>query len=204
MNNTDLNASPFRRALGARFETLAPVLRRHYDLGPGQALTIEGRMDAWNRYPALRAAIPFMPVPARDVRVVVDHCGVLDAGELCFEWRRAFYNPGGVAHSHTLTRPLPPAPNGAPRVMDVFGGRPGVGVTLALSVLESGAVLQQATHGPQYALIGARRIVLPGFARVRSLAIERAIDAQTIHTSVVISHPLLGPMFGYHGTLSVL
>jgi hypothetical protein len=195
--------SPFRSALGARFETLAPVLRRHYNLGQGQAITIEGRMDAWNRYPLLRVVIPFMPIPAQDVRVVVDNLGVLDNGELCFEWRRAFHNPGGVALSHTLTRPLPAAADGVPRVMDVFGGAPGVGVTLALSVLEDGALLQQVTHGPQYALIGARRLRLPGFAQVRSVATERAIDAQTIETRVVISHPLLGRMFGYHGTLRV-
>jgi hypothetical protein len=195
--------SPYRSALGTRFDTLAPALKRHCDLAAGQRIQIDGTMSAWNRYPWLRAVIPFMPLPAKDIRVIVDHLGRIDNGELCYESTRAFHNPGGVQYSYTLTRPAP-ARNGQACVLDTFNDPPNIAVTLALTVLEGGRVLQQVNHGPQFALFGARRLALPGLMHVHSIAIERALDEDTIQTEVVIRHPLLGRMFGYSGVLKLI
>jgi hypothetical protein len=194
--------SPYHAALGARFESLAPVLKRHCDLREGQTARIEGRMDAWNRYPFLRLFIPFMPIAAKDIRVVVEHRGLIDRGELCYESMRAFHNPGGIAYSYTLTRPL--SGTASPCVFDTFNQPPNIGVTLGLEINDSGREFRQFTVGPQFALFGERRLRLPGFANIRSVATERAIDDETIHTDVVIEHPLLGRMFGYAGTLKLI
>ena len=67
----------FRAALGAEFDHLAPVLRGHYDLGPGDEIVIRGRMRAWSRFPWLRLFLPFMPIPAESIDVVVRNRGVL-------------------------------------------------------------------------------------------------------------------------------
>lgn len=197
MNTTPL----FRLALGPAFDTLAPALRKHYDLSPGQSVTIEGRMRAWNRYPALRLFIPFMPVPGDNLRVVVRNRGLIDRGEACYEWQRFFHYPKRVLNTYTLTRPAPDAQH--PAVLDTFNQPPNIAVALALSVLDDGAVLQQVNSGPQFALFGARRLALPGFMHVRSLAVERALDEHTVRTEVEISHPLLGAMFGYVGELTI-
>ena len=192
--------SLFRQALGSAFDTLAPALKWHYDLPPGHAVTIEGRMRAWNRYPWLRLFIPFMPIPGEDLRVVVHNLGMLDRGEVCYEWRRLFHYPNRLLTSYTLTRPSPGEVQ--PAVLDTFGQPANIAVTLALTVMDNGAVLKQTNAGVQYALFGPRKLALPRFMHVQSIATERAIDERTIRTEVAISHPLLGRMFGYSGQLT--
>jgi Domain of unknown function (DUF4166) len=194
--------SLFRTALGERVDTLAPVLRRHYDLAPGQRVTVSGRMEAWSRYPWLRAFIPIMPKPGAAVPVTVLNCGILDNGEVCYEWERSFDYPSGPAHSYTLTRPAAPGAGGA-CVLDTFNQPANIAVTLALEVLEGGALLQQRTVGQQFALAGARRLPLPRLFQIRSVAIERALGEDRIYTDVTVSHALLGPLFGYRGELTV-
>jgi hypothetical protein len=194
--------SLFRAALGQAFDQLAPVLRRHYDLEPGQEIIVRGPMDAWNRFAFARALIPFMPVPGKAVPVVVRNRGLLDGGEVCYEWVREFNNPGGKAVSYTLTRPTP-ALTTEPSVLDTFNQPPNIGVTLALEVMEEGRALKQTTVGPQYAIRNSKLTTLPGLFSIRSTAIERAVDERTIQTDVIVSHPLFGRMFGYSGRLTV-
>ncbi|MCX6018577.1 MAG: DUF4166 domain-containing protein [Chloroflexi bacterium] len=189
----------FRAALGADFEQLAPVLRRHYDLAPGAALTIRGRMRAWSRFPWLRLFLPFMPIPAESVDVTVHNRGVLDHGEVCYEWVRLFSYQGRTLESYTLTRSAP----GSACVLDTFNRPANIGMTLGLSVAEGGMALQQENAGPQFAIFGARRLALPSFLHVQTTATERALDAVTIRTEVVIRQRFLGPLFGYEGELEV-
>jgi len=191
--------SPFRVALGADFDRLAPALRRHYDLSAGAAVVVRGRMRAWSRFPWLRLFLPFMPIPAESVDVTVHNRGLLDRGESCYEWVRLFAYPGRTLESYTLTRPAP----GPARVLDTFNRRANIAVTLGLEVLDAGAVLRQFNAGPQFALFGRRRLPLPSFAHVHTVAVERALDERTVHTDVVVSHPVLGRMFGYEGTLTI-
>ncbi len=194
--------SLFRTVLGTQFDTLAPVLRRHYDLAPGQSVSVSGHMEAWSRYPWLRVLIPIMPKPGAAVPVSVLNSGMLDAGEVCYEWKRAFSYADGPSHSYTLTRPAAPSAGGA-FVLDTFNQPANIAVTLALEVLEGGALLKQRTMGPQFALSGTRRLRLPGLVQIRSVALERALSDDRIYTDVTVSHALLGPMFGYRGELTV-
>lgn len=199
MNNTHLPT--FRAALGAQFDRLAPVLRRHYDLGPDQRTVIRGRMRAWSRFPWLRAALPFMPIPSDSIDVVVHNRGLLDRGELCYEWVRHFNyaHLGRTLESYTLTRPT----SAPARVLDTFNRPANIAVTLGLEVLEGGSVLRQMNVGSQFALFGARRLALPALFHVQTTATERALDDHTVRTEVVISQRFLGPMFGYSGDLVV-
>lgn len=194
--------SLFRAALGDRFDALAPALRRHYDLAPGQRVSVTGRMEAWSRYPWLRAFIPIMPKPGAAVPVTVLNSGMLDGGEVCYEWKREFGYASGPAHSYTLTRPAV-SDGGAQCVLDTFNQPANIAVTLRLDVLEGGAVLQQRTAGPQFALAGTRRWRLFGPFQIQSVAVERALSDDRIYTDVTVSHVLLGPMFGYRGELTV-
>ncbi|BCX04694.1 MAG: hypothetical protein KatS3mg053_2632 [Candidatus Roseilinea sp.] len=191
----------FRLALGEAFDRLAPVLQRHYDLAPGQEVIVQGTMKAWNRFAWARVLAPFMPIPAEQVPVYVRNCGVVDRGEVCYAWHREFRYPSGVVVSYTLTRP---ARDGLPaRVLDTFNQPPNLGITLALEVSPDGQALRQMTAGPQFLIRGERYAALPGAFHIYSIAIERAVDEHTVHTEVVVSHPVFGRIFGYNGVLRV-
>jgi hypothetical protein len=191
----------FKIALGQDFERLAPVLKRHYALLPDQEVVVEGTMETWNRFAWARALVPFMPIPARSVPVRVRNRGVVDAGEICYEWQREFRYPGRTITSYTLTRP---DRAGQPfRVLDTFNHPANIGLTLALAVSDAGQVLTQTTAGPQYAIRGKRYLPLPRLLHIYSLAEERALDEDRIYTEVTVSHPLFGRLFGYRGELRV-
>lgn len=195
--------SLFRSVLGRDFERLAPALRRHYDLQVGQEITVSGDMKSWTRYSWLRPFIPIMPMNSDHVPVVVRNMGVRTAlGQVGFKWLREFRFPSRTLYSETLTQPVIGAKADAPFIRDVFA-QPPTEITLHLSVEEDGRALRQVTDGPQYALIGPLHLPLPSPLRLNSTALERALDDTHIYTEVTIGHRLLGPMFGYSGTLRV-
>lgn len=192
--------SLFRAVLGPAFDRLAPVLQRHYDLLPDQAIVIEGKMEAWNHYTVARIAMPFMPRPGIGIPVRVVNRGVVDNEEICYEWWREFQHPHGTVLSYTLTRPAP-ASGDLPCVLDTFNQPASIGVTLGLEVIDDGMALKQVNAGAQYAIRNGKRLALPAPFHVNTLAIERAMDDHTIHTEVVVSHAVFGRMFGYRGSL---
>ena len=194
--------SLFRLILGTEIDRMAPALKRHYDVAPGEEVSVSGPMDAWNNVPWMRPFIPFMPAPGKAIPVHVRSVGVMAHGQPCFEWLREFRHPSGTSTSYTLTR-TPPKSQVVPCVMDTFNQPPNIGVVQRLMLSDDGTTLKQVTWGAQYAISGRRLMPLPWPMHIRSVAFERALDDQTIHTEVAISHWLLGPMFGYSGTLVV-
>ena len=194
--------SLFRSVLGAQFDRLAPVLKRHYDIGPEQTVTVQGNMDCWNRFEWARVFIPFSPKNGQAVPVVVRNRTLLQANQPCFEWHREFHYPSGTQLNYTLTRTDPRNCPGC--VLDMFNQPPNIGVTLKLEMSDDGRTLTQTARGAQYAILGNRFIALPGLFNINTVAIERALDERHVHTEVVISHPLFGRLFGYSGDLEVL
>lgn len=198
----------FRSALGRDFDRLAEVLQLHYDLAPGYAVRVEGEMSTWNRLGPLYALVPFSPKTGK-AQVRMLNRGLLDdQGHTCFEWRREFHFAGAghaspsTQSTYTLTKPVP---DGASHhVLDTFVQFPPIAVTLRLDVSPDGRTLTQTAVGPQYALIGGRRIKLPPAFALRVVAMEQAMSHQRIYTEVTISHPLLGNLFGYAGKLNVI
>ncbi|MCS7060488.1 MAG: DUF4166 domain-containing protein [Anaerolineae bacterium] len=202
---TTAGLSLFRYVLGSRFDDLAPALRRHYDLPPGHSVIVEGLMDAWNRLPWARPFAPFMPVPGQGQRVRVRNRGLLDeAGRPCYEWVREFHTASGLAGSYTLTRPTPRTMP-FPAVLDCFNQPSTIGLTLHVEIADSGRALVMHTRGPQYLILGKRLAPLARPLRVDTVAIERVVadDAQRIATVVIVSHAVLGKLFGYQGVLTV-
>lgn len=194
--------SLFRLILGTDIDRLAPALKQHYDVEPGEEIIVQGPMDAWNRVPWLRPAIPFMPAPGNAIPVYVRSVGGLRHAQPCFEWFREFHYTSGTQVSYTLTR-TPPSSHTVPCVMDTFNQSPNIGVVQRLMISDDGTTLKQVTYGPQYAIVGTRLLPLPALLHISSVAIEHAVDEHTIHTEVTVSHWLLGRMFGYSGTLTV-
>lgn len=196
----------FRQALGAHFDALAIALRRHYDLAPGQAVTLRGEMTVEARWSWLHRVLPQALPPARSVEVTVHNAGVADPeGKVAFEWRRMFRYPDGRAHMrYTLTRAAPFA-CAFPCVMDTFPPAPTIGLVLALSVQDEGRTLVQRAARAPFLQIGRRwlPLLLPP-ARITVEAVERALDASTIEADVRIAHTCLGLLFAYRGKLQLL
>ncbi len=197
--------SLFHYVLAGQIDRLAPALRRHYDLPPGREVLVEGVMDAWNRLPWARPFAPFMPVPGRGQRVRVRNRGLLDAAGLpCYEWMREFHTPAGLATSYTLTKP---APRTMPfrSVLDCFNQPQTIGLTLEVEIADEGQTLLMRSRGPQYLIAGSMLAPLPRLFNVETVAVERAVPGSDdrVATVVVIGHPLLGRLFGYHGVLTI-
>jgi Domain of unknown function (DUF4166) len=199
--------SLFRTVLGANFDRLAPALKLHYDVAPGETVLVQGEMDCWNRFEWARPLIPFSPKNGRAVPVVVRNQTILPKvvnlreDVPCFEWHREFFYPSGTQLSYTLTQADPRNKPGC--VLDMFNQPPNIGVTLHVEVSTDGRTLTQTARGAQYAIFGSRRVALPGLFNIHTMAIERALDEVQVQTEVVISHPLFGRLFGYSGTLRV-
>ncbi len=189
--------SPFRLALGDRFDSLAPALRRHYGLGAGDMLVISGEMRAWNQLAFVQRLLSFTPLPGERIPVRVEHRLVQDAdGVWGMAWARAFAHPLRPFGSYTLTKP---SRRPGPYVVDFFNQPATVGLTLRLDVEEDGRVLRMTSDGPQYAVLGRRRLPLPPGARLRVDGLERALDDGGLETEIAISHPVFGRLFGYSG-----
>lgn len=197
--------SLFHYVLAGQIDQLAPALRRHYDLPPGREVLVEGVMDAWNRLPWARPFAPFMPVPGQGQRVRVRNRGLLDAGGLpCYEWAREFHTSAGLATSYTLTKPTPRTMPFR-SVLDCFNQPQTIGITLEVQIADEGQTLLMRSRGPQYLILGSMFAPLPRLFTVDTVAVERAVPGSDdrVSTVVVISHPLLGKLFGYHGALTV-
>ncbi len=194
--------SPFRVALGADFDRLAPELRWHYDLSVGQVLVIEGTMTAWNRLAFAQRLLSFMPVPGEGIPVRVEHRLVEDAdGAWGLEWRRRFAHPRRPFGSYTLTKS---ARRPGPYVIDFFNQPATVGLTLRLDIEDGGRALRMTSDGPQYAVLGRRLLPLPPGARLRVDALERVLDDGGLASEIAIRHPLFGRLFGYSGITRIV
>lgn len=195
--------SVFRQALGVAFEQMHPTLQLHYDPPADATVTLRGVMETWNRFPLLRLALPFAPLNAARVEVVVrNRVRHIAGGALAYEWQREFRYPGHVLSSHTLTRLSPLHPRD--HVMDCFPPPFATAIELSLSLAEGGAALVQQSTSYQYALLGRRQLRLPVPLQVRVSALERTVGEHEIETEVTISHVWLGRLFGYRGRLALI
>ena len=197
--------SLYRSVLGAEFEKLTPVLQRHYDVEPGRTVILEGVMDAWNRFPMLRLAIPFLPRQQKNVPVTATLRGVRDhKGRVCLEWVREFRYVSGVLKSTSLHQP-PPRPLVVPSILESFVQRyrPKVGLTLMIDPSAEGNALATVSVGPQYLIGGLRMWKLPGAAHLQVDGAEHTIGGDEIYSEVTVRHPILGRVFGYSGRLKI-
>ena len=193
--------SLFRTVLASEFDRLAPVLKLHYDIAPGETVLVQGNLDCWNRLAWARAFIPFSPKNGKDVPVVVRNRTLLQNNQPCFEWQREFHYASGTQLSYTLTHADPRS--GSSCVLDQFNQPPNIGVTLHVEVSSDGRTLTQTSQGAQYAIFGSRRVALPSLFNIHTVAVERAVSETQVQTEVVIRHALFGALFGYSGTLRV-
>ncbi|GAB6042970.1 DUF4166 domain-containing protein [Endothiovibrio diazotrophicus] len=188
-----------QRALGAGWERLAPVVRRHYDLRVDgeRAASIRGVMAEVHHN---RAALPFLwfgrlfgalvPYRGRQVPVTVRNW-VEEGSPEVMRWHRVFRFPGREPWSFRSTMEHV---QGDEIVETV---RFGMAIRMAMSE-RNGALLFEGRgyrwriggftlHLPEWLILGHGRIV------------EEALSETRFRIEFEMRHPLLGRTFAYSG-----
>ncbi len=198
--------SLFRSVLGAQIDSLAPVLRHHYDVMPGERTESVGELETWNRLPFLRHLIPFLPSNQKRVEVRLINIGAQDKrGRATLEWHREFKYPDRSVRMVTINQTAP-TQLACPCVLDrtVPPRGPGSAVTMMLEPSADHEALAQVAIGPQYLALAGRLFPQPWMARSKVEAVEHAIDLHNYYVDIAVSHPIFGRIFGYRGRMTLL
>lgn len=111
------------------------------------------------------------------------------------EWRRTFWFPRVRRFNATMTRGV-----GRDSVIERVGPRGILEIPWQVRVKERDRI--EITTGRLMLHIGRSQFSVPGLMQVAVRAVERAVD-DAIHVDLVLSHRLLGDIFGYDGSFTV-
>lgn len=190
----------FKQALGEDWQKLHPAIRKHYDLRPGQSVTLNGTMDkvshsSWVK-PLIWIGRMFGAlVPYNGTNIPVEVKNVCPPQHNHVHFLRHFAFPG-----------RPPYPFNSR--MEYWQGnsivefvRFGLGIRMKLSVV--GNALRYETDGYIWR-IGKLSIALPdNLFFGRGEIWERGIDKDRVDTEFTMIHPLYGATFHYGGQFQV-
>jgi hypothetical protein len=208
-------ASPFAVAWGELAEAVAPVFRLQYLLEqPGEAALLVGTVGrVWHRprwlHPffwllgAVRILFPDVGHSVPAVMLVrVERDGPASAGR----------GTGAVRHTwyRTFFFPAPRHFDAQLRFDDQLGrivervGRSGI-LEVVWHIRPLSARTIGITTEGMALRAGPLRIWLPRLLHVDVWALERAdpVHEDTLHLDLCMTHPLVGPLFGYSGTFQV-
>lgn len=203
--------SPFEPVLGAYRRNLArPLADQFFGANRAQRVRMDGTMArVWHRHSwlwpffSLMACVDiFFPETGRDVPASM----IVTATPEGAAWRRTFWFPRARRFNATMTyrQETAAVPAGDGRgegcVIEHVGPAGALEIPWRVRVLHRD--LLEITTGRLMVRIGRHRIPVPGLMQVAVRAIERAVD-DAIHIDLVLSHRLLGPIFGYDGTFTV-
>lgn len=203
MTITQTNDPVIKRALGASWNELHPLVRRHYDVptGTDKRVVMRGIMDEVFHSTAAKAFLLFgrifgalVPYRGRNIPVDVRNWGRPDNPTDMF-WHRTFSFPG-----------RPPFVF-ASRMVHVGGDeiveyvRLGMGVRMRMSV-KNGALVFTGI-GFRWDL-GPLTIYLPSWLILGHAVIEeRAVSDEEFFVDFKMVHPLFGRTFAYSGTFRI-
>ncbi|WP_447588119.1 DUF4166 domain-containing protein [Aquipseudomonas campi] len=191
----------FQQVLGAEWQRLGPIIRRHYFLRSysDDYICVSGQMDDIHHSTIAKLLIPFgrlfgaiVPYRGRDIPIDVHYSCRPDNAALY--WDRAFKFPRGDFHfrSHML-------PFGEAEVVEYV--RFGVGLRLAVSAEEGALVFR--SKGFIWRL-GRWHIPVPiGLLFGKAYIEERPVDEETFSMRLLIEHPLFGLLFRYSGRFTL-
>ncbi|MFC1748302.1 DUF4166 domain-containing protein [Pseudomonadota bacterium] len=193
-----------KQALGKHWDALAPIVKRHYDITPGEAskMIIRGTMDEVYHSPIAKLFL----LPGRIFGALVPYKGKNIATEVC-NWTTQENNKAMFWH-RTLDFPNKPPVIFRSRMEHINNDeiieyvRFGMGIRMRMSV-HNGA-LKFASIGYVWK-IGRIKIPIPTWAILGNAEIiEKAISDDSFYIAFNMTHPLFGKTFSYSGTFSIL
>jgi len=192
-----------KKALGENWDNLADVVKRHYDITPGQSsnMTIKGIMDeVYHSSIAKLFILPgrifgaLVPYKGKNIPTEVHNWTTVDNDDAMF-WHRTLTFPG-----------KPPAifKSRMEHIKDdeiIEYVRYGMGIRMKMSV-ENGALIFKSI-GYVWKLAGME-IPIPNWAILGDAEIiEKAISDDEFFIDFKIIHPLFGRTFAYSGVYAI-
>jgi small multidrug resistance pump len=199
------DASPFDRVLGGYRRSLArPLANQFFGADQTHRVRMEGAMDhVWHRHSWLRPFFTllalvdiFFPETGRDVPASM----IVTQTPQGVAWRRTFWFPRVRRFNATMRHHSRTDGRGHDSVIECTGPAGALEIPWRVHVLARDQL--EITTGRLMVRLGRHRIPVPGLMQVAVTAIERAVD-DAIHIDLVLSHRLLGPIFGYDGSFTV-
>jgi len=192
-----------KKALGENWDKLADVIKRHYDITPGQSsnMTIKGIMDeVYHSSIAKLFILPgrifgaLVPYKGKNIPTEVHNWTTIDNNEAMF-WHRTLTFPG---KSPAIFK------SRMEHIKDdeiIEYVRYGMGIRMKMSV-ENGALIFKSI-GYVWKLAGME-IPIPNWAILGDAEIiEKAISDDEFFIDFKIIHPLFGRTFAYSGVYAI-
>lgn len=192
-----------KQALATKWDQLADIVKKHYDLPPGTAshITIKGTMKEIYRS---TIALPFL-IPGRAIGALVPYSGTNiavtvrnwttpDNSQAMF-WHRTFNFPNKppVVFSSRMEYA------GNSEIIEFV--RLGFGIRISLSVRDGALVIKSLGYILHTPVIN---ISIPNWLLLGNAEItEKAISDHEFEIDFKIVHPLFGKTFGYSGRFHI-
>ncbi len=193
-----------KKALGAHWNKLAPIVQSHYDITPGRPskMVIKGVMDEVYHSPSAKLFL----LPGRIFGALVPHKGKSIPTEVR-NWTTEENHKAMFWH-RTLAFPNKPTVIFRSRMEHIKDDeiieyvRFGMGIRMRIS--ERDGALIFTSRGYVWKIAGIR-VPIPTWAILGDAEIiEKAISDDEFHIDFNMVHPLLGKTFSYSGRFSIL
>ncbi|MBO8162203.1 MAG: DUF4166 domain-containing protein [Brevibacillus sp.] len=209
-----MHQSVFELALGDQAESLPDSVKSHFFLSPDEPyqIVMDGTMEyIWHRPRWIKPLLwllaktdTLFPETGADVPLYLENNAYRDRrGMICMEWRRRFTFPGRVRHFNALMKYDPTRRI----IVDYFGKNGWLEADLQVQPFrEEGKRGLQISSDRYRIRIGSLRVGLPRWLAVHALIrewTEPGLAVDEIRVEVRLTHPWLGPFFGYRGRFTV-
>lgn len=192
----------FQSVLGADWEKLGAVVRRHYFLRPfsNDYICVKGTMREVRHNAFAKLLIPFarvfgalVPYEGQDVPIEVHYTA--KPGDATIHWDRVFHF-SGRAPFHFRSHMEQIGPN---RVIEFV--RLGVGMKLRVTAEQGALVFRD--DGYIWRLFGVDVPLPLGLLMGSAYIEERPVDENGFSMRMTLTHPLFGQLFRYEGRFSL-
>lgn len=205
MNSTQCGTKPaIKQALGESWESLHPLVRRHYDIKPGTAtrVVMRGSMDEVYHSAIAMIFILFgrffgalVPYRGNNIPVVVRNWTSADNSNDMF-WHRTFSFPNRPPFIFASRMEF----IAQDEIVEYV--RLGMGVRMRMSVQNQALVFTSIGYRWN---IGPFTVYLPNWLILgRAIIVERAVSNNEFYVNFVMNHPIFGRTFAYSGTFQII
>ncbi len=200
---TQKNATPiFQHVLGADWDKLGTIIKRHYFLRPfsGDYICVKGTMHTVHHRVIAKLLIPFarvfgalVPFRGKDVPIEVHYSAPLDKPSL--HWDRVFHFAGRAPY-HFRSYMIETGPH---QVIEFV--RFGIGMKLRVTAEDGALVFRD--EGYIWRIAGIDVPLPMGLLMGTAYVEERPVNEDQFSMCMTLTHPLFGQLFRYDGTFEL-
>jgi len=206
----DSSVSIYRQALGAQWDRLHPVIRRHYDLKAGEKREVEGTLHVHHMRmltPILHITSRFgllFPEQGRNVHTTLINEAADDAhGQSIVAWKRClhFKRSDGTERKRRFDSVVKLLPRGADELL-LERVALNQAVAMRVNVDERGALIYESAGF--YTIVGEILIPVPTPSRLFIREWAHPTEPDRFCMGFQMTVPLFGDVFGYEGDFHIV